>query len=89
MKTISFTTQFKKDYKKAKKSHKNFIILEAVINLLAENQKLPVKYRDHKLSGQYNNYRECHIEPDWLLIYEITQDELMLIRLGSHSELFV
>lgn len=61
-----------------------------VINLLAEGKKLDLKYRDHELSGNYKGTRECHIEPDWLLIYEYQNDVLvlMLYRLGSHSELF-
>lgn len=89
MKTTSYTSQFKKDYKKAQKSNKKIAILKEVTNLLATNQKLPTKYRDHKLIGQYINCWECHLEPDWLLIYSFTKEELILIRVGSHSELFL
>lgn len=65
-------------------------LLEKVISLLAEQKPLPEKYRDHNLSGNYTGCRECHITPDWLLIYEIKEDELLLYltRTGSHSDLF-
>ena len=65
-------------------------MLEAVITLLANEEKLPEKYRDHNLSGRYSSFRECHIQPDWLLIYRIDGDELelFLFRTGTHSDLF-
>ena len=87
---IKFTTQFKKDLKLAKKQNKNLDRLFEVINTLAEGGTLETKYRDHELSGHYKGTRECHIEPDWLLVYEIKNDVLvlMLYRVGSHSELF-
>lgn len=87
---IKFTTQFKKDLKLAKKQNKNLDKLFEVIGLLAEGEKLDIKYEDHDLSGNYTGTRECHIEPDWLLVYEYQNDVLvlMLYRLGSHSELF-
>ncbi len=87
---VKFTTQFKKDLKLAKKQKKNLDILFDVIDKLANGKKLDSKYRDHDLSGDYAGTRECHIEPDWLLVYEIRDDVLvlMLYRLGSHSELF-
>lgn len=87
---IKYTTQFKKDIKLAKKQNKNLDKLFEVIDLLAESKKLDKKYRDHELSGNYKGTRECHIEPDWLLVYEYQNDVLVLIlyRLGSHSELF-
>ncbi len=87
---VKFTTQFKKDIKLAKKQNKNLDKLFEVIDLLAQGKKLDEKYRDHNLSGKYKGTRECHIEPDWLLIYEYRNDVLllMLYRLGSHSELF-
>ena len=83
---VQFTTQFKKDLKLAKKLDKLF----EVIDILANGGTLDAKYRDHDLTGNYKGTRECHIEPDWLLIYEIRGDVLvlMLYRLGSHSELF-
>lgn len=87
---VKYTTQFKKDLKLAKKQKKNLDILFDVIDKLANGKKLDSKYRDHDLSGDYAGTRECHIEPDWLLVYEIRDDVLvlMLYRLGSHSELF-
>ena len=87
---IKFTTQFKKDLKLAKKQNKGLDKLFEVINTLAEGGTLETKYRDHELSGNYKGTRECHIEPDWLLVYEIKNDVLvlMLYRVGSHSELF-
>lgn len=87
---VKFTTQFKKDLKLAKKQNKDLDKLFEVIGLLADGKQLDLKYRDHELSGKYKNLRECHIEPDWLLVYEYQNDVLvlMLYRIGSHSELF-
>lgn len=87
-----FTGQFKKDYKLAVKRGCNPDKLSEVITLLVNEQPLPEKYRDHALvnSRNYKNMRECHIEPDWLLVYKIEQEIwiLKLIRTGSHSDLF-
>ena len=87
---IKFTAQFKKDLKLAKKQKKDLDRLFEVIQTLAAGKKLGAEYRDHDLSGKYKGTRECHVEPDWLLIYEIREDVLvlMLYRLGTHSELF-
>ncbi len=87
---IQFTNQFKKDLKLAKKQNKNLDKLFEVINTLANGKKLDDKHRDHELSGNYKGTRECHIEPNWLLVYEINDNLLILIlyRLGTHSELF-
>ena len=87
---VKFTTQFKKDLKLLKKQNKDIEKLFAVVELLANGEKLDFKYKDHDLSGNYKGTRECHIEPDWLLVYEYQNDVLvlMLYRLGSHSELF-
>lgn len=87
---VRFTGQFKKDLKLAKKQGKDTDELFAVIDKLANGEVLEAKYRDHSLSGNYKGCRECHIEPDWLLIYEIDDGilVLMLYRIGSHSELF-
>ena len=87
---IRFTGQFKKDLKLAKKQGKNLDKLFDVVERLANGETLEAKYRDHDLSGDYNDCRECHIDPDWLLIYEIFDDVLVLLlnRVGSHSELF-
>ncbi len=88
--SIQFTNQFKKDLKLAKKQGKDLDKLFEVINILANGEKLDTKFKDHDLSGSYKGTRECHIEPDWLLIYEIDNNALilMLYRLGTHSELF-
>lgn len=88
--SIQFTNQFKKDLKLAKKQGKDLDKLFEVINILADEEKLDTKFKDHDLSGNYKGTRECHIEPDWLLIYEIDNNALilMLYRLGTHSELF-
>ena len=88
--SIQFTNQFKKDLKLAKKQGKNLDKLFEVINILANEEKLDTKFKDHDLSGSYKGTCECHIEPDWLLIYEIDNNALilMLYRLGTHSELF-
>lgn len=87
---IKFTSQFKKDLKIAKKQGKDLEKMFAVIEKLAKGEMLEPKYRDHSLYGDYKGCRECHIEPDWLLVYEIIGDVLVLIlyRLGSHSDLF-
>lgn len=87
---IQFTNQFKKSLKKAKKQGKNLDKLYRVIEELAKGEMLPPKFRDHKLVGYSGNVRECHIDPDWLLVYEIIDNELVLsvLNIGSHSELF-
>lgn len=89
MMKIKYHNSFKKDYKRIKKRGRNIEKLKHVIELLASGQKLDQKYRDHELTGNYKNFRECHIEPDWLLIYQIENEELILIlsRTGTHSDL--
>lgn len=71
-----------------KKRGKSFDDFKGVIQKLAKGEVLEERYRDHKLTGDYVGTRECHIEPDWLLIYEINEEELILIRTGTHSDLF-
>lgn len=90
MLTIKYQVSFKKDYKRIKKRGYDVKLLETVVGLLAEQKSLPEKYKDHTLSGDYSGFRECHITPDWLLIYEIKNDELILCltRTGTHSDLF-
>ena len=85
---IFYTTQFKKDYKRLEKQDKDPGKLKEVIELLARGNGLEEKYRDHPLSGRWTGHRDCHIEPDWILIYRITSDSLYLERMGSHAELF-
>lgn len=87
---VKFTNQFKKDFKLAKKQGKNTEKLLKIVEKLANGESLDERYRDHQLTGNYRGCRECHIEPDWLLIYEIFDDVLVLMlnRVGSHSDLF-
>ena len=87
---VKLTAVFKMDYKLAKKRGLKITLLDAVIETLASGGALPEKNRDHALSGDYEGYRECHIAPDWLLIYRIEDDVLVLVlsRTGSHSDLF-
>ena len=84
------SNQFKKDLKLAKKRGCKIDRLQKVVNTLAKEQKLDKKYQDHGLTGKYLGFRECHVEPDWLLIYRVSQDvlELFLFRTGTHSDLF-
>lgn len=90
MLTIKYQSAFKKDYKRIVKRGYDIRLLEEVISILANQEPLPEKFRDHSLPGKYTGCRECHITPDWLLIYEIDGDELILYltRTGSHSDLF-
>ena len=87
---IKFLNSFKKDYKRIVKRGYNIALLENVIRMLADGETLPAKYRDHALTGNYSSFRECHITPDWLLIYEVRESELILVlsRTGTHSDLF-
>ncbi len=87
---IRFTNQFKKDLKLAKKQGKNIDKLFYVVERIANGEELDVKYRDHSLTGNFAGCRECHIESDWLLIYEVIDKVLVLMiyRTGSHSDLF-
>ena len=92
MRTIKYTSAFKKDYKREKKGqHRNTVDteLQTDLELLQADEPLPEKYRDHSLIGDWSGYRECHIQPDLLLIYKkLDKGLLKLARLGSHSELF-
>jgi mRNA interferase YafQ len=74
--------------KRAKRRGKDLAKLRHVLEALAAGETLAGRYRDHTLVGQYKGTRECHLEPDWLLIYESTEDEVILVRTGSHSDLF-
>lgn len=88
MRTLARTNQFKRDYKKAKKRGHDISKFLEIVTRLASGEKLESRYRDHTLGGEYHDCSECHIEPDWLLIYRLTEEELVLIRTGSHSDLF-
>ena len=87
---VVWTNQFKKDYKLAMKRGLNMELLDNAIRILASGEVLPAKYSDHALTGNWKGYRECHIQPNWLLIYRIENDMLVLTlqRTGSHSDLF-
>lgn len=88
--TIRPTTKFQKDLKRIQKRGYDISLLTAIIKKLANGEQLPEKNRDHSLSGDYSGYRECHVTPDWILVYEIDQGELILYltRTGTHSDLF-
>lgn len=88
--TIKPTSRFKKDLKVIQKRGYNLELISEVINILAIGKELPEKYRDHALLGDYSGCRECHICPDWLMIYEISENDLILYltRTGTHSDLF-
>jgi mRNA interferase YafQ len=88
MKAIKRTKQFKSDIKLMQRQGKNLVKLRTVLVSLLEGEELAPEYRDHVLVGQYKGTRECHIAPDRLLIYESKASEIILIRTGSHSELF-
>lgn len=87
---VSYSGDFKRDFKRVKRQGCDMEKLERVLELLVNGEKLPSKYRDHKLGGEYLGTRECHVAPDWLLIYEVIEDELVLYltRTGSHAKLF-
>ena len=88
--TVKVTSQFRKDYKQAMKRGMKIALLDEVIALLSAGEALPEKYRDHALIGDWLGHRECHILPDWLLIYRIENGVLVLTlsRTGTHSDLF-
>ena len=90
MLTIKYHTMFKKDFKRIKKRGYDISRLEKIVELLANEVPLPEQFKDHNLSGNYNGFRECHIAPDWLLIYQDNNNELILVLsgTGSHSDLF-
>jgi len=85
---IKDSGQFKKDYKKCVKRGLNMDLLKQVVSVLAIPEPLDAKNKDHGLAGNYGKYRECHITPDWLLIYRYDGEYLELVRTGSHSDLF-
>ena len=84
------TSQFRKDYKRAMKRGEDIALLDQAITLLAMGEPLPEKYRDHALTGDWIGHRECHIQPDWLLLYRIENDilTLTLVHTGTHSDIF-
>ena len=87
---IAWTARFKKDYKLAMKRHLDIELLDDIIRALSRGETLPEKNKDHELSGDWAGHRECHIQPDWLLVYRIEGDILVLTlaRTGTHADLF-
>ncbi|EEX47856.1 type II toxin-antitoxin system RelE/ParE family toxin [Jonquetella anthropi] len=90
MLTIRYSAAFRRDYKRIVKRGYDTRRLERVIELLAERKPLPENLKDHALSGTFSDFRECHIAPDWLLVYRIIEDQLVLVlsQTGTHSDLF-
>ena len=88
MKSFHQMKAFKKDVKLLNKRGYNLSLLVHVLSILGDGLALPVIYRDHQLQGNWNGWRECHIQPNWLLIYRTTDDEVRLARSGTHADLF-
>ena len=88
MLTPVWSGRFKRDVKLAKKRGKDMVKLKAVLSLLIEQELLPASYNDHPLRGDWNGFRDLHIEPDWLLLCRVEGDELQLARTGTHADLF-
>ena len=87
---VVLSNQFKRDLKLSQKRGYNLDLLNEIVDKLANQESLEEKYKDHALTGKYRGFRECHIEPDWLLVYRINEDEIFLYlsRIGTHSDLF-
>jgi mRNA interferase YafQ len=86
--TVRQSTGFRRDVKRVLRQGFDLSKLEAAVEALVSQQPLAEHYRDHSLFGNWKSYRECHLQPDWLLIYRVTEEELQLARTGSHAELF-
>jgi mRNA interferase YafQ len=86
--TSVLLTQYRRDLKRSEKRGKPMEKMRQVILLLLSAEPLPARYRDHTLSGDWVGHRECHVDPDWLLIYKVDTESLYLVRTGSHSDLF-
>ena len=85
---IQATSEFEADFRRMARSGKDTTLFWELVSLLAEQKNIPTEYRDHELSGRWRGVRDIHIESDWLLLYQITENELILVRTGSHEELF-
>lgn len=88
MRSIRYLGRFKKDFKRIEKRGSDVKKLRAVIQKLVNEEELEARYKDHPLQGKYTGARDCHISPDWILIYAIVDNELRLIRTGTHADLF-
>lgn len=87
---IIFSNQFKRDLKLAQKRGYDLDLLDSIVTKIAKRETLPDKFRDHNLTGKYAGFRECHIQPDWLLVYRVDETEVILFlsRTGTHADLF-
>jgi mRNA interferase YafQ len=85
---VQYATKFKRDYKKMKKQHKDMEKLRKIMRKLQNQEALDPKYNDHPLTGEFKDSRDCHIEPDWVLVYQVAGDTICFERTGSHSDLF-
>lgn len=85
---IRQATRFRRDIKRLQRQNANLSRLQTIIKQLADELPLEARYRDHQLTGNWRGFRECHIQPDWLLIYRVEDGELQLARTGTHSDLF-
>ena len=88
MRNLISGAQFRRDVKLAEKRGKDLVKLREAILLLVEGRPLPTRFKDHPLGGDWKHFRDCHLEPDWLLIYKIVGEDLHLVRTGTHSDLF-
>ena len=88
VRSVQESPRFLRDVKRIKKRGLDLAKLRDVVTLLSEKKTLPPRYRDHALTGNWTGHRDCHIQPDWLLIYKIDGDDLLLERTGTHSDLF-
>jgi len=88
VKKVSQSTQFAKDLKRMRKRGKDIDKLKVIVKILAQGKSLDSRHRDHRLTGSWKNSRDCHVEPDWVLIYTSDEHSLRLERTGSHSDLF-
>ncbi len=88
MLNVRYSSAFKRDFKACVKRGYKMPLLQVAVDILRIPDVLPANNKDHQLIGNYSGYRECHIEPDWLLIYKQTDNELQLYRMGTHSDLF-
>lgn len=88
MRKLSQTKQFVRDVRRMRRRGKDIGKLKTVVGQLAQGRVLDAKHRDHALTGMWKNYRDCHIEPDWALVYSMDRNNLRLERTGSHSDLF-
>ena len=88
MKSFRFTSAYRKDLRRITRRNYDLTLLANVLDALRADQQLPTTRRDHPLKGEWKGWRECHIQPDWLLIYKVTDTEVLLARTGTHADLF-